>query len=75
MRKPEYTIVDDLAPALSVLHDAHDLLRDLVGQSHGTRKRRVKYVKNAVFDAIGAIARQGLTVDEYRAAVERARAG
>jgi hypothetical protein len=75
MRKPEYTIVDDIAPALSVLHDAHDLLRYQVDKSRGTRKRRIKYVKDIVSNAIGAISRQGLTVDEWRAAVERMSAG
>jgi hypothetical protein len=43
------------------LHVARDLLHDRAKAERGPTKRRLKAIESAVFDAIGWLARQGLT--------------
>jgi hypothetical protein len=49
------------------LHLARELLHDRAKAERGNTKRRLKVMESAVFDAIGTLARQGLSVDEFRA--------
>ncbi len=53
---------------LACLHVARDLLLAQIEGARGPRKRKLKNIEAPVLDAIGAIARQGLTVEESRAA-------
>jgi hypothetical protein len=56
-------------PALACLHVARDLLHARAVNARGSTKRKLRNIEAAVFDAIGTISRQGLTVEEFRAAV------
>jgi hypothetical protein len=67
MRKPS---IIDLDPVCTVLHAAVGLLR-----ASSAPKRRIRNIESAIFDAIGAISRQGMTPDEWSAAAARMRAG
>ena len=54
------------------LHAARDLLLAQAEKARGPRRRRLKNVESAILDAIGAVARNGLTIDECRDAADRA---
>ena len=72
MRKS--TISNELGPVSACLHVARNLLLAQAEKAHGPRRRRLKHIEGAVLDAIVAVARRGLTPDEYRAMTERGRA-
>ncbi len=59
--------------ALACLHVARDLLLARAANERGPRKRKLKNIEATVFDAIGAVSRQGLTVEEFRTAAAQLR--
>jgi hypothetical protein len=60
--------------ALACLHVARDILLARAAEERGSTKRKLKNIEAAVLDAIGTISRQGLTVEDYGAAVAKMRA-
>jgi len=69
MRKS--TIFDELDAVCAALHVARDMLLTQADKARGPRRRRLKNIESAVLDALGALARQGMTIDEWRDAAER----
>lgn len=60
----------------AALHTARESLRErLAAERNPRRHRQIKNIESAVMDAIGAVSRQGLTVDEFQVAATRLRAG
>jgi hypothetical protein len=55
--------------ALACLQTASQILHNRAANERGSKKRKLKNMETAVDNAIGAISRRGLTVDEYQAAV------
>jgi cob(I)alamin adenosyltransferase len=56
----------DLDDVNACLHAARHLLHTRAGDRCGDTKRRLKAIESAVFDAIGVLARQGLSAEESR---------
>jgi hypothetical protein len=61
--------------ASACLHVARDLVLAQVEGERGPRKRKLKNIEAAVLDAIGSVARQGLTAEEFQAAAAKMRSG
>lgn len=61
----------DLDHVAICLHAVRDLLLAQADKARGPRKRRLKAIEASVLDAIGALSRQGMTIDEWRDAAER----
>jgi hypothetical protein len=59
--------------ALACLHVARDLLHASAANERGSTKRKLKNIEVAVFDVIGTVSRQGLTVEEFQAAAAKMR--
>ncbi len=57
----------DLTVVSVLLHTARRMLLEAADHERGARKRRLVAINDAVFDAIGAVASQGLTAEEVRA--------
>ena len=53
-----------IAAAADCLHVARQIIRDRAATERGSRRRKLE---DAVLDAIGAVARQGLTADDAAA--------
>ena len=53
--------------AAAALHTARQIVHDRAAAACGSRRRKLKNIESAIMDAIGAIARQGLTVNEIQA--------
>jgi hypothetical protein len=58
---------DPLRQVNALLHTARTLLLEAAKGKRGTPRKRLKNIEDAVSDAIGAVACQGLTGDEIRA--------
>src|SRR6185312_10926086 len=70
----DYAMNDDPIPQVTAaLHTARELLLDADAKTRGECRKRLKAIESAVMDAIGAVARQGLTVDEFRRAAGKLR--
>jgi hypothetical protein len=63
--------LDDLADVNECLHLAKYLLLLKIDKARGETRRRLKVIEGSVFDAIGSLACQGLTTDEFRAVRRR----
>jgi hypothetical protein len=70
-RNPKMNRFDPLGTdqALACLQMASQILHNRAANERGSKKRKLKNMETAVDGAIGSISRQGLTVDEYQAAV------
>ena len=63
----------DLHIAGACLHTARQTLLDQIAGERGESKRRLKVVLAAVEDALAAVARRGLTSEEYFAGIKALR--
>ena len=61
----------DLDDVNACLHAARTLLLARAVSERGDTKRRLKAIESSVLDAIGWLARQGLSVEDSRAAYMR----
>jgi hypothetical protein len=57
----------ELGDVSACLHTARDILHNRAKGQRGSNRRRLKVTESAVLDAIGALARQGLSAEESRA--------
>jgi hypothetical protein len=56
-------------PVLTLTHASRDIVLAQIKGARGLQRRKLKNVEAALLDVIGVVARQGLTVEEYGAAV------
>lgn len=61
------TFRQTFSQAAAGLHPVRDMLLEAKANARGAHRRRIQDVEDAVMDAIGAAARQGLSGEEVRA--------